>query len=154
MEKEVAKCPKCATLNEVKVSSGHSKPENAGKKYFTCINPACKQFSWVENGEAVHASGLRQQQTQQPMPTNNSQSDEFSGWKHTSKGTSSVDAKVFEAKDRMNMYQSALKAATEIVAAQINTGLATYDPQEEVLRLSDVFYKKLESHRFSESNTD
>jgi hypothetical protein len=44
--KESAKCNSCGNTNEVKVSTGHNKPENKGKKYFTCAN--CGQFQWVE----------------------------------------------------------------------------------------------------------
>jgi|SRR3990167_2470162 len=43
---ETTKCPDCGNVNEVKVSTGHNKPENKGKKYFTCSN--CGKFHWVE----------------------------------------------------------------------------------------------------------
>jgi len=44
---ETKECKECQTLNEVKVSTGHNKPENKGRKYFTCIK--CNQFQWVES---------------------------------------------------------------------------------------------------------
>ncbi len=45
-QNETAKCDKCGNSNEVKVSTGHNKPENKGKKYFTCAG--CGQFQWVQ----------------------------------------------------------------------------------------------------------
>jgi hypothetical protein len=54
---ETAKCSKCNYINEVKVSSGFKKPENKGRKYFTCVN--CQQFNWVDSdGNGQHPSGL------------------------------------------------------------------------------------------------
>ncbi len=49
---ETAKCDKCGNVNKVLVSTGHNKPENKGKKYFTCAG--CGQFQWVE-GKATPA---------------------------------------------------------------------------------------------------
>ncbi len=43
---ETAKCSKCENVNKVLISTGHSKPENKGRKYFTCAS--CKTFQWVE----------------------------------------------------------------------------------------------------------
>lgn len=43
---ETAKCDKCENVNKVLVSTGHNKPENKGKKYFTCAG--CGQFQWVQ----------------------------------------------------------------------------------------------------------
>lgn len=42
---ETAKCDKCQNVNKVLVSTGHNKPENRGRKYFTCAS--CGQFQWV-----------------------------------------------------------------------------------------------------------
>lgn len=46
MNKETAKCPECGNTNEVLISTGFKKPENKGKKYFTCAG--CGKFQWVE----------------------------------------------------------------------------------------------------------
>jgi len=43
---ETTKCTACGNFNAVLVSSGFKKPENKGRKYFTCAN--CKKFQWVE----------------------------------------------------------------------------------------------------------
>lgn len=45
-EVEKAKCEGCGNVNEVKVSTGHNKPENKGRKYFTCAG--CGKFQWAE----------------------------------------------------------------------------------------------------------
>lgn len=46
MNDETTKCDKCGNMNKVLVSTGHNKPENKGRKYFTCAG--CGQFQWVE----------------------------------------------------------------------------------------------------------
>jgi hypothetical protein len=61
---EKANCQKCGNVNEVKVSTGHNKPENKGRKYFTCAN--CAQFQWVEGGNPVHSSGLQVDYSKDP----------------------------------------------------------------------------------------
>ena len=63
---ETAKCNKCQNVNEVKVSTGHTKPENKGRKYFTCTN--CKQFQWVEGVSATPTSPV--EALQAPENTN------------------------------------------------------------------------------------
>lgn len=50
MEKSI--CIDCGNINEVKISTGYNKPENKGKKYFTCV--ACGKFNWV--GESSNVS--------------------------------------------------------------------------------------------------
>lgn len=52
--KEKAKCIVCGNVCEVKVSSGHNKPENKGKHYFSCSN--CDSFHWVINGVPTRPS--------------------------------------------------------------------------------------------------
>ena len=63
---ETAKCNKCENVNEVKVSTGHTKPENKGRMYFTCTN--CKQFQWVEGVSTTPTSPV--EALQAPENTN------------------------------------------------------------------------------------
>ena len=69
MATEISVC-KCGNSNEVKISSGHNKPENKGKKYISC--PACKEFTWVTTDEekAVVAPTIpvKQEINREPIP--------------------------------------------------------------------------------------
>lgn len=92
---DTAKCSECGNMNAVLVSTGFKKPENKGKKYFTCAG--CGKFQWVES-EVASTTEL---QPAAATPTT----------------TETTDSEVWEAKDRMGMAQSALKAASEVYSA-------------------------------------
>lgn len=77
--KPTIECPSCGNLNEVLVSSGHSKPENKGKKYFTCAK--CKEFYWVTEDGPVSPRGANPPSRSTPVTTPPTpSSDEFGGW--------------------------------------------------------------------------
>lgn len=133
---EKAPCYNCENINEVKISSGHNKPENKGKKYFTCAN--CDQFQWVESGKGIAPNGFKVDYSKtpnKPAPIAQNQPKE-----------EKVD---WDAKDRQSMAQTAMKSASEIVAAIImsKSGMHAEDmatnPLTNVKEMANEFYKEL-----------
>lgn len=60
------------------------------------------------------------------------------------------DNTVWEAKDRMNMYQSALKAASEVVAAYVQGSPTEYtlaDAESKIITMANDLYNQLVKHR-------
>lgn len=92
MDKETAKCS-CGNINEIKISTGHNKPENKGKKYFNCS--ACNKFQWFKED-------AKQSESREPV------NGDVNSW-----------IPIKEKQNESMMRMSALKAASEVVAAYI-----------------------------------
>jgi len=125
-------------MNEVKVSTGHNKPENKGRKYFTCAS--CQTFQWVDNdGEVTHTSGLKVDYAKTPDRK-----------QPIDKPEDKVD---WDAKDRQSMAQTAMKSASEIIAAMLNAGILTVEsePALEVKTMANQFFKEIISMKNLES---
>ena len=106
--KESAKCSSCNNVNEVKVSSGFNKPENKGRRYFTCVG--CGQFTWV-SGDQLVASPT-------PPVTNPGNLNQVN----------SPDPSVWEEKDKRIAREAAVHALSRVMAAKITTYTTEQEP--------------------------